>query len=224
MISSIVADTDVLVEHIIQSPRLPVYYRRIHDLLEDERRRRQEFYETITEDVKAEFINGEVIMHSPARFEHSETSRNLFTLLDVYVSIHDLGFAAFEKVMVSLTRNDYEPDICFFGQTRASQIAKGQTRYPAPDFIAEFLSTSTKARDRGIKFQDYASHGVTEYWIIDPDTEIVEQYVLQAGTFELKIKAQSGEVASVAIPGFAIPVRAIFDQEEKRATLRLLIV
>ena len=41
-------------------------------------------------------------------------------------------------------------------------------KYPAPDFIAEILSPSTDERDRGIKFEDYAAHGVGEYWLLDP--------------------------------------------------------
>ena len=79
------------------------------------------------------------------------------------------------------------------------------------DFIGEILSPSTAARDRGIKFEDYAAHGVGEYWLLDPEAEVVEQYVLEAGRYVLRLKSGSGEIESVMIDGLLIPVRALFD-------------
>ena len=37
----------------------------------DEQNRRENFYNEITEDLKAEFINGEVIVHSPVKSRHA---------------------------------------------------------------------------------------------------------------------------------------------------------
>ena len=96
-------------------------------------------------------------------------------------------------------------------------------RFPAPDFVVEVLSPSTAANDRGVKFDDYAAHGVTEYWIIDPETETVEQYWLAGAGYELAIKARTGELRSFAVPGFVIPVRAIFEDSLNQATLRQLL-
>ena len=66
-------------------------------------------------------------------------------------------------------------------------------------------------RDRGIKFEDYAAHGVGEYWLLDPEAEVVEQYVLEGGRYALRLKSGSGEIESTMIDGFLIPVRALFD-------------
>lgn len=85
------------------------------------------------------------------------------------------------------------------------------------------LSASTAANDRGVKFDDYAAHGVTEYWIIDPDTETVEQHRLAGESYELAIKARTGELRSFAVAGFVIPVRAIFEDNLNQATLRQVI-
>jgi hypothetical protein len=41
--------------------------------------------------------------------------------------------------------------------------------------------------------------------------------------YELSIKAMTGEVRSFAVPGFTIPVRAIFDEQEQRAALRAIV-
>lgn len=93
-------------------------------------------------------------------------------------------------------------------------------QFPAPDFVAEVLSPSTASNDRGIKYQDYESHGVQEYWIIDPNKQTVEQHILQGDTYELVLKASDGSVKSKAIDGFAIPIKAIFDEDANTDTLK----
>ena len=39
--------------------------------------------------------------------------------------------------------------------------------FPVPDLAVEILSSNVR-HDREIKFKDYQTHGVAEYWIIDP--------------------------------------------------------
>ncbi len=129
--------------------------------------KRIEFYNNISEQEKAEFINGAVIIHSPVMKRHNEANSNLHKLIDTFVYKHQLGFVGIEKILIQLTRNDYEPDICFFKSTKAKSFKSNQSLFPAPDFIVEVLSKGTAHRDRGIKFEDYAVHGIAEYWIVD---------------------------------------------------------
>ncbi len=215
---------DEAFEQLLASPRLQLYAQKIGDVLAREAQRRQDFYAQLSDSDKAEFINGEVIFHSPVRLRHNRTAKRLLTLLDAYVLQHELGYVGFEKILISLTRNDYEPDICFFDNRKASLFAPDQMRFPSPDFVVEVLLDSTAERDRGIKFDDYAAHEVSEYWIIDPVSETVEPYRLVGQDYELVVKAQNGTLRSVAVSGFTIPVRAIFDDREQRQALRDLII
>ena len=213
-----------IIDKIMESPQLNLYLEKIQEKLADEKQRRAEFFETITEDDKAEFINGEMVIQSPAKYEHNTVSSNLLTLMNAYVNRNNLGWVGAEKVFVALTRNDYEPDICFFRKSVADKFEAGQMRFPAPDLIVEILSPSTEARDRGVKFTDYAAHGVKEYWVIDPAGETLEQFMLsETGEYELALKSGSGMVNSGAIPGFEIPIRAIFDASENIAALEKLL-
>lgn len=86
----------------------------------------------------------------------------------------------------------------------------------------EVLSDGTAARDRGIKFDDYQAHGVTEYWIVDPDNQTIEQHHLIHGRYELALKAAEGSIRSVAVPGFAMPIRAAFDVATNRQVMTRL--
>lgn len=203
---------ETLLERILESPRLPFYARQIQIVLDDEQDARHRFYEAITEGDKAEFINGEPIFHSPVRLEHNRTGKLLLKLLDTYVALHDLGYVGYEKIMISLSRNDYEPDLCYFRKETAAHFKPRQMHFPAPDFIVEILSESTATHDRGVKLEDYAAHGVGEYWIIDPTAEVVEQYLLHGNAYQLAVKVVDGPLNSTAVPGFNIPVRAIFDE------------
>lgn len=170
-----------------------------------------------------EFINGEIIFHSPVKLQHNDATILLGMLLKAFVAKNKLGFVGVEKIMVSLTRNDYEPDICFFGKEKAKKFKRKQVQFPAPDFVVEILSDSTAKNDRETKFQDYAAHGVQEYWIIDAEKEIVEQYFLQNESYELLLKAKDGKIESVVLPEFKIPIQANFDEQINLKTLANLI-
>jgi Uma2 family endonuclease len=211
------------VQQLTRSPRLPVYVQRFQSLLQAECEARERFYEEMSELQKVEFINGEIVMQSPVKWRHTVASQNLFMLLSLYVSKHHLGYVGHEKVLVTLTRNDYEPDICYFGPEKARTFTPNQMKFPAPDFVAEVLSPSTEANDRGIKLLDYAAHGVAEYWIVDPDVEVIEQYTLKGETYQLRIKTDTGTVRSITVEGFAVSVRAVFDEAEKIAAVHEIL-
>lgn len=122
-------------------------------------------------------------------------------------------------------RSDYEPDVVFFGTEKAARLDGDTMKFPVPDFVAEVLSDSTMGRDRGVKFEDFAANGVREYWIVDPEIRTIEQYVLppESNTYNLRPKVNSGEVWSVAVEGFVIPVEALFDEVAAFEALKSLL-
>lgn len=202
-----------LIASILELPEAPILVERLNKLLAEEQKKRLHFYEHISEQEKAEFINGEVIVHSPVVKEHNEVNGNLYKIIDTYVVDHDLGFVGIEKILIRLTRNDYEPDLCFFKSAQSAKFTKGQKFFPVPDLVIEVSSKGTEKRDRGIKFDDYQKHHVEEYWIINPQEEFVEQYHLKQGKYELLVKATTGEINSFAIKGLTIPIPVIFDKK-----------
>jgi len=129
--------------------------------------------------------------------------------------------------MIALTRNDYEPDLVYFSREKAEQFTEDQVLFPAPDLAIEILSKSTAKRDKTIKKEDYAYHGVREYWIIDTDKQKVYQYILPEDSIEYfpaKVVQYGEYLKSVAIEGFEIPTSAIFDEAVNIKVLRELII
>ncbi|MCO6490074.1 MAG: Uma2 family endonuclease [Phaeodactylibacter sp.] len=212
-----------LIRPILESPNLRALLDEMEALWEEEQQKRQEFYDRITPEDKWEFINGQIIMHSPAKNKHLDATKLLTQLLDLFVRAHDLGSVKTEKALIPTTRNDYEPDVVFFNKQKAGRFTSDQWKFPAPDLVVEVLSQDSITRDRQIKYRDYALHYIPEYWIIDPDALTVEQYRLNdaAQNYELFAKKVSGDYFECSvIPGFKAPVDAIFDEKANLAALR----
>lgn len=214
---------EAVLKNIIKSPKLRLYSKEIENILIEEQKRRKEFYENMKEGEKVEFINGEVIFNSPVKLVHNKATNLLFRLISTYVSTFNLGFAGIEKIMISLTRNDYEPDICFFNKSVSDKFSPKQMQFPAPDFIAEIISTSTEHIDRVIKFEDYAAHGIKEYWIVDPEKNTIEQYFLNDDKYDLSLKSDNGLIKSNSIHGFEIPIESVFNEEMNLKVLRNIL-
>jgi Uma2 family endonuclease len=219
--------TAKVLEQLLVMPNLPLLIEQVNTRLIEEKKRRNEFREWITPNIKAEFINGDVILHSPVKRGHLKSSGNLFTLLNTYVMFNDLGETSYDKGMVSLTRNDYEPDVCFWGNEKAIHFTDETMLHPAPDFVVEVLSKKTQKTDRTTKYNDYAEHGVNEYWIVDSRNKTIEQYWLQsvpANQYALVAKWQIGDqINSRAVEGFSIPVEAVFDKKACSDALKALL-
>ncbi len=213
----------VSLHQILEMPNAAILAERLQSALEQEQEKRRHFYKIIEEDKKMEFINGEIIFQSPAKLRHTISIKLLLKLLDTFVVKNNLGFVGSEKMLISLTRNDYEPDVCFFGTAKSNNFRADQMQFPAPDLVVEVLSPSTEKYDRETKFQDYAAHGIREYWIIDAEHEIIEQYFSQNEQYELMLKAKDGTIESIVLPDFKISIRAVFDEQLNLEELKRLI-
>lgn len=175
---------------------------------------RQRFYETVEEN-RAEFINGEVVVQAPDTKAENEAMASIGAILGVFADVHDCGWVGMASVLVSLSLNDYLPDVCFWKTATAAAFTDAQMQFPAPDLVVEVLSKSTAKTDRETKFRDYEAHGVSEYWLVDAEKRTVEQYVLEDGRYELRMKSGDGMLTCEAIAGLAFPVGAIFDKNKR---------
>ena len=216
-------DTQKITRSILRSHRAIQIVDEAQRALKKEAERRLAFYNSqeIEED-KREFINGEIVVQSPAKRRHLSATKRIFRLIDSYVERHELGEVHVEKALIRLTRNDFEPDVCFFKSDKVTEFDDDISLFPPPDLAVEILSRKTAHRDRGIKYQDYALHGVQEYWIIDPKAETIEQYLLKGEQYDLHFKSSKGEVECQVIEGLTFPVAAIFDDAANREAVRQL--
>ena len=212
-----------LIETLSHSPLLPVVIQRLQEQIAEEQCKRELFYDEMTPDQKVEFIDGAVVMHSPARNRHLEVTMFVASLLRAYVDTHQLGVVRVEKCLCVFPRNDYEPDVVFFGQAKAATLTAETLKFPVPDLIVEVLSESTQQNDRGVKFEDYAANGVDEYWIVDADKSTVEQYLLSDGQYELCVKSSTGKLTSRVLVGLTIDIESLFVQQRNLSAMRAIL-
>lgn len=59
--------------------------------------------------------------------------------------------------------------------------------------------------------------------VIDADEGVVEQYHMVDRTYQLILKSGEGHIRSFAVPGFVIPIPAIFDEDVSIKTMTAIL-
>ncbi len=161
----------------------------------------EEFLNRCNEDTWAEWVNGEMIMFSPASPEHQDLSNFLAAILRIYVETHNLGMVLSAPLAMRL-EHGREPDLLFVATEHLDRLYSGGLEGPA-DMVVEIISQESLERDRGAKFAEYEAGGVREYWLIDPLREWAEFYRLgDKGRYETIFAGREGLYRSTIIPGF----------------------
>ena len=156
------------------------------------------------EHARAEWVDGEVVVMSPANRGHVRLNRFLIAVLNSFVEDGDLGeilgpeFVARFHAEGRLRRR--VPDLLFVVKERQNLVGPTYLDGP-PDLAVEVVSPDSGDRDHDEKYRDYESGGVREYWIIDPEAKTLEAYRLDGGAFR-RIEEAGGRVASAVLPGF----------------------
>ena len=164
-----------------------------------------EFVAWCDEDVKAEWVDGEVIIMSPASMRHQDIADWLVAILRFYVSAHRLGRVFGSEFMIRLgpIRRRRVPDVLFITKERQHLLRPNHFE-GAPDLAIEVVSPDSEDRDRRDKYLDYQAAGVREYWIIDHANEDLRVYSLDGRGLYRALPVVEGRVASTVLPGFFV--------------------
>lgn len=169
-----------------------------------------EFLAWADEDTLAEWVDGEVVMTSPASRRHQEIAGFLEKILGVFVEQQELGIVLSAPFQMKLERGR-EPDLIFIAAEHLDRLQESFLDGPA-DLVVEIVSPESAGRDRGEKFYEYARGGVPEYWLIDPQNEWAEFYHLQGSHYRLSFSGDAGEYTSLVLPGFWLRVEWLWQQ------------
>lgn len=163
----------------------------------------EQYLEWLDEDTWAEWVDGEVIMLSPASARHQDLGGFLLNILRIYVEAKDLGkvLSAPFPMKLGEVRRGREPDILFIAKEHLDRLKDTYLDGPA-DLVVEIASPESRLRDRGEKFAEYEAGGVREYWLIDPDEQRADFYVLgEDGRYERR-RPEGGIYRSEVLKGF----------------------
>lgn len=180
----------------------------------------QEFLAWADEDTLAEWVDGGVVMYSPASKQHQDIASFLSELLRFYVQLRDLGEVIQAPFQMKL-EHGREPDLLFVAREHLDRLKETYLDGPA-DLVVEIISEESIARDRGAKFYEYEQAGIPEYWLLDPEREQAEFYQLSAQKrYRMIAPDAAGVYRSVVLPGFWLKVDWLW-QEPLPHPLRVL--
>ena len=176
----------------------------------------EEFLAWAGEDIHAEWVNGEVIVHMPPKDPHQTLVAFLDRAIGLFVHISELGrlyLAPFEvKLSPDVSR---EPDLVFLAKEHLDRLTPERIVGP-PDLIIEVVSDDSVQRDRVDKFDEYEAAGVPEYWIIDnrPGRRRAQFYHLDGSGQYQSIPADAeGIYRSKALIGFWLRVAWLWEDQ-----------
>lgn len=164
----------------------------------------EEFLDWCDEDTLAEWVDGQVIMTSPASEPHQRVVDFLVKIFGIYVEQRDLGRVISAPFQMKLTppRSGREPDLIFIAKENLGRLKHTYLDGPA-DLAIEVTSPESRLRDRGEKLAEYEMAGVREYLIFDPEQQRTDFYVLSAdGRYERRRADTQGIYRSEVVPGF----------------------
>lgn len=135
--------------------------------------------------IRKEIIEGELFMSPAPSIKHQLILKRLSLLLDQFVQQQSLGEVLFAPCDVIFSNiNIMQPDILYISNENL-EILTALNIKGAPDLIIEILSPSSIENDRIYKKLVYERFGVKEYWIVDPQEEIIEVWSLRDAKFQL---------------------------------------
>ena len=131
-------------------------------------------YEALPEDKRVEVFDGVIYdMASPSQ-AHQTISMELSTLINTYIKKKKgscrVFTAPFDVKLSDHPLTIVQPDIMVICDKNKLD---GKRCNGAPDFIIEIVSPGNPADDYIRKLYNYKNAGVREYWIVDPNRQLV---------------------------------------------------
>ena len=162
--------------------------------------------------VHLELAHGEIVVSPSPTPGHSEIIFNLTQVLGPHLRRGKLGKIYMDTDTLFDDENTRRPDLAFFARSRLHLVGKKALMGP-PDLCIEVLSPFNVEMDRVDKFALYQKRSVAYYWIIDPDAQTIEAYVLKQGQFQLAAKGTSSDTVHLPpFPELAIPLSEIWPE------------
>jgi Uma2 family endonuclease len=159
------------------------------------------FDDLVDEDTKAEWIDGVMIVHSPASMEHDNIGGFTRGLMSFYSDAKQLGVVLGPDSLIHLAPGrKCAPDVFFIRQERVPMPLPKEFE-GVPDLVVEVLSPSNRRYDLRDKRLIYREAGVREVWFIDGELRRIMVDRHRAGSYVEEIVTE-GQVFSEALAGF----------------------
>ena len=140
-----------------------------------------DYFNMPDDDTYYELIDGELIEFHTPNIAHQRAVGNF--ILELGKLMRDTGMGEIFQILTGVVLSDTDivlPDMLFISKERSS-IIRYEAIHGAPDLVIEILSSSTARRDRIVKREMYARHGVREYWLVNVGAKTITQLLMREG-------------------------------------------
>lgn len=164
-------------------------------------------YRALPEEPRRELLLGRLLVTPSPSARHQRILVRLVELLaplaraaggEVLVAPIDVALADHSVV---------QPDLVWVGAHRRGIVRERVEG--APDLVVEVLSPATARRDLGEKLALYATAGVFEYWLLDPEKRTCELLENRDGAFVVRLPVE-GIHRSPTILGLELDLEAFW--------------
>jgi Uma2 family endonuclease len=157
-----------------------------------------------------EFTNGRIEMLPMPTEHHQAISAYLYMALLTFITrIGGKIFYAPLRVRVK-ARKFREPDLLLL--LSADDPRRHNRFWDGADLVVEIVSPDKPERDLVQKPRDYAQARISEYWIVNPQTETITVLTLERTKYaEHGVFARGAQATSPLLPEFEVSVDEVFD-------------
>jgi len=156
-----------------------------------------------------DLIDGVLYMRGEPSRRHQDIVRELTIELGVFLRGKDCRLYT-HPFMVKLNKKTVvHPDISVICD---KSKLNDRGCLGAPDFVIEILSPTNAGDDIFRKYHQYRQTGVKEYWIVDPDKNIITVYILEDGNYIVRLYTENETLPVSVLPGCEIDLKVIFSE------------
>ena len=174
----------------------------------------EEEYLTLTQGTNhlVEFSHGNLEFLAMPTRTHQKIVFFLSQVLYAFLSTRELGTVLFAPLRVRLWEGKFrEPDLVVMLAEHRDR--EHEAFFDGADLVSEVVSDDDPGRDLVTKRREYAQAGIPEYWIVEPQTEMISVLRLEQGQYVEHGRFGRGTTATSAVLGeLAIDVTGMFDQ------------
>jgi Uma2 family endonuclease len=167
---------------------------------------------------RREIIDGDLYVTPSPSLRHQVLVGRLYMAIANYLSAHSgLGRVYLSPLDVVLSPHDVvEPDLLFVGSDQLDVLTPKNVQGP-PALVIEVLSPGTRKTDEQVKRRLFARVGVREYWLVDPELDLVKVSRRgDDGSFRrvAELTAEDNDtLTSPLLPGFSLELVTLFARE-----------
>lgn len=158
---------------------------------------------------KLQLIDGHLVREPSPTLQHQRVSSRLLFILTAYFSAIDpQGEILPAPLDLFLNENSVvQPDILYLPSGRLTENTPVDS---LPELLVEVLSSASARNDRVKKLHLYQQAKIPHYWIVDPNSELIECYELKDNHYISIRRFGDGKFEHPSFPNLSFELNSLF--------------